>query len=59
MISIITTILLMFNQTNQCQIQPTQSEEYRGCCSWHDGVCGCSAGRVVCCDNTLSPSCGC
>lgn len=59
MISIITTILLMFNQTNQCQIQPIQSEEYRGCCSWHGGVCGCSAGRAVCCDNTLSPSCGC
>lgn len=33
--------------------------ERRGCCSWHGGVCGCSDGRVVCCDNTLSPSCGC
>ena len=32
MISIITTILLMFDpNTNQCQIQPIQSEEYRGC----------------------------
>lgn len=31
----------------------------RGCCSWHQGVCGCSAGRVVCCDRTLSPSCTC
>ena len=31
-----------------------------GCCSWHDGVCGCSSGgRVVCCDGTLSPSCTC
>jgi len=60
MISIITTILLMFDpNTNQCQIQPIQSEEYRGCCSWHGGVCGCSGGRAVCCDNTLSPSCGC
>lgn len=31
----------------------------RGCCSWHDGVCGCSNGRQRCCDGTLSPSCTC
>ncbi len=31
----------------------------RGCCSWHQGVCGCRNGRTVCCDGTLSPSCGC
>ena len=31
----------------------------QGCCSWHNGICGCSGGRIVCCDNTLSPSCGC
>ena len=32
----------------------------RGCCSHHGGVCGCSvSGRTVCCDGTLSPSCGC
>jgi len=31
-----------------------------GCCSWHQGVCDCSAGgRVVCCDGTFSPSCTC
>lgn len=30
-----------------------------GCCSWHDGVCGCSGTRVKCCDGTLSPSCTC
>ncbi len=31
----------------------------QGCCSWHGGVCGCYGIRVVCCDNTLSPSCTC
>ncbi|MBS4759136.1 MAG: hypothetical protein KHX03_00355 [Clostridium sp.] len=31
----------------------------RGCCSHHGGVCGCSHGRAVCCDGSLSPSCGC
>ena len=25
----------------------------RGCCSHHKGVCGCSDGRIVCCDNSL------
>lgn len=33
--------------------------ERRGCCSHHGGVCGCSNGRALCCDTTLSPSCGC
>ncbi len=31
----------------------------RGCCSWHGGICGCSWGRIVCCDGVLSPSCTC
>lgn len=30
-----------------------------GCCSHHGGVCGCSGGRVVCCDGIYSPSCTC
>lgn len=31
----------------------------RGCCSSHGGQCGCSMGRVVCCDGSMSPSCRC
>ncbi len=31
----------------------------RGCCSHHSGVCGCSGGRVTCCDGSFSPSCVC
>lgn len=31
----------------------------RGCCSHHNGVCGCSGGRTTCCDGTTSPSCTC
>ena len=31
----------------------------RGCCSHHGGVCGCSNGKNLCCDGTLSPSCTC
>jgi hypothetical protein len=29
----------------------------RGCCSWHDGICGSVGDAVVCCDLELSPSC--
>ena len=33
----------------------------QGCCSWHNGVCGCNSlyNRLKCCDGTLSPSCEC
>ena len=41
------------------QIYPVGELERRGCCSHHKGVCGCSNGRVRCCDGTLSPSCTC
>jgi len=34
-------------------------EAQRGCCSHHDGVCGCENGRKVCCDGTYSPTCTC
>lgn len=44
------------NQTNLAGIYVL---EKRGCCSHHSGVCGCSGGRVTCCDGTYSPSCTC
>ncbi len=40
-------------------INQTKTVNRSGCCSWHDGVCGCSAGRAVCCDGSYSPTCGC
>jgi hypothetical protein len=30
-----------------------------GCCSGHRGVCGCRAGKIVCCDRTFDASCRC
>ena len=38
---------------------PCSVEAQRGCCSHHGGVVGCSNGRQVCADGTLSPSCTC
>lgn len=29
------------------------------CCKGHKGVCGCRAGKIVCCDNSTSPNCTC
>lgn len=29
------------------------------CCKGHKGVCGCRAGKIVCCDGTTSPNCTC
>ncbi len=31
------------------------------CCKGHKGICGCRAGRIVCCDGTVSkdPNCTC
>ncbi len=29
------------------------------CCKGHKGVCGCRAGKIVCCDNTTSAACAC
>ena len=47
------------NEIKLVSAKTTNEEQRRGCCSWHGGVCGCSGGRALCCDGTLSPSCGC
>lgn len=46
---------------NQCPAEQISIDLFagQGCCSHHGGQCGCSGGRVKCCDGTLSPSCGC
>lgn len=38
---------------------PICVEARSGCCSHHGGVAGCSGGRQVCNDGTLSPTCTC
>lgn len=53
--------LLVFCTGTTFAISKIKSEQYerRGCCSHHGGVCGCSGSRALCCDGSLSPSCGC
>ncbi|MEW6186715.1 MAG: hypothetical protein AB1585_13350 [Thermodesulfobacteriota bacterium] len=53
-----TQTVCLFEQN--ANLNPFADPERRGCCSWHGGVCGCtSGGRAICCDGTISPSCGC
>ena len=47
------------NEIKLVSAKTNNEEQRRGCCSWHGGVCGCNGGRALCCDGTLSPSCGC
>jgi len=42
-----------------CSVFVIADDQRSGCCSHHGGVCGCSYGRALCCDGTLSPSCRC
>ncbi len=59
---------LISAQSTTLQACPAQLEQGRldvaqvvqtDCCKSHKGVCGCRAGKLVCCDNTVSPTCTC
>jgi hypothetical protein len=44
----------------ECAIPDRLSQVSQGdCCKGHKGVCGCRAGKIVCCDNTTSATCTC
>lgn len=43
--------------SNQIEVQTLADQQ--GCCSFHNGVCDCDGSRVICCDQTLSPTCKC
>jgi len=30
-----------------------------GCCTYNGGICGCSDGRLICCDGTYDYNCSC
>lgn len=30
-----------------------------GCCKGHKGVCGCRAGKIICCDKSFAANCPC
>lgn len=42
-----------------CLRAATTLEQQQDCCKANKGVCGCRAGKIVCCDKTFSPDCTC
>lgn len=36
-----------------------QVAQSAGCCKDHKGVCGCRAGKIVCCDKSFAAGCTC
>ena len=33
--------------------------QQQACCKAHKGICGCRAGKIVCCDKTFAEDCPC
>jgi hypothetical protein len=38
---------------------PSLAAQGSGCCKGHKGVCGCRAGKIVCCDKSFAADCPC
>jgi len=45
--------------TEACLMAATTAEQQKECCKANKGVCGCRAGKIVCCDKSFSPDCTC
>lgn len=45
--------------SGQGQVLAGTQPDLRGCCSRNGGICGCTAGKVACCNGQLSPGCDC
>jgi len=39
--------------------QQQQQQQQQGCCKANKGICGCRAGKIVCCDKTFAEGCPC
>jgi hypothetical protein len=42
-----------------CLKAATTVEQQQDCCKANKGVCGCRAGKIVCCDKTFADNCSC
>jgi hypothetical protein len=52
------------DQANSCTVPVTsgaagETVAQQACCKGNKGVCGCRAGKIVCCDKTFSDTCTC
>jgi hypothetical protein len=39
--------------------QPLELSQQQNCCKANKGICGCRAGKIVCCDKTFADGCSC
>ena len=35
------------------------AQQQQNCCKANKGICGCRAGKIVCCDKTFAEGCSC
>lgn len=45
--------------TRACLRAAATQEQQQECCKANKGVCGCRAGKIVCCDKTFADNCSC
>jgi hypothetical protein len=39
--------------------QSAEQSQQQNCCKANKGICGCRAGKIVCCDKTFAEGCSC
>jgi hypothetical protein len=42
-----------------CLMAQEQQQQQQNCCKANKGICGCRAGKIVCCDKTFAEGCTC
>ena len=51
--------LIPVTESYDCLAAATTQEQQQDCCKKNKGVCGCRAGKIVCCDKTFAEGCSC
>jgi hypothetical protein len=42
-----------------CLLAQETTQQQQNCCKANKGICGCRAGKIVCCDKTFAEGCPC
>jgi hypothetical protein len=51
--------LVPVTESADCLAAATTPQQQQDCCKANKGVCGCRAGKIVCCDKTFADDCSC
>jgi hypothetical protein len=53
-------VLLAFPAVGDTEYSPCLvAQQQQNCCKANKGICGCRAGKIVCCDKTFAEGCTC